>query len=731
MDSARNNGTRLRFGQFEADLSEGKLFHRGLPVRIEKQPFQILAALLEHPGEVVGREELRNRLWTEDTHVDFDEGVNTAVKKLRYSLRDSAKTPVFIETVPRQGYRFLVPISSVAPAAEEQAKAGTSASLQASMDQTGSIYLPQPNATNRSSIQSHRAGRGSRMHLAGLFASLLLVVVGLSAYGWRTYRSQLLPPEGMEIRKLSGTGNVDAVAISHDGRYVIYARRTGEIVSLRMRQIESGGDVEVLPGANVAFMGLTFSPDGNFLYYVRSNENDTGYRDLYVMPALGGPSRKLVSNIDSPVSFAPDGGQFVFTRGFPASNQIEVRIANSDGTSEHLLATIPQVAAGYQPGATWSPVGEMITVPVSQTGPKTGSTLLAISLANGNQQVVYSSEGTIGRPLWRPDGRTLLVTLREPHTQGGQLWSLSVPSGKRDRITNDVGDYDITTDMTSDGREAATVVTNVVSDIWASSPTDLSHFKQITKEGAGMFDVIETEDGKLLTKSPGELWTMDADGNSRASFAKLFAAHIRTCGLYVVAVAWENGSQYIVRLNRDGTHAVTLVAGSVLSPDCSPDGKFVFYADVSQPQRILKVPIEGGTPIQVARIPGDGLIGSLELSHDGKSLLFIWERYLPAPSMHFSILSSGNGELIKTSTAPPGINGRLRWSLNDNSLEYVLTRNEADNLWQQDIFRGSPKQLTNFKSGIIFSFNRARSDNRLLIARGSVTKDSVILSHLH
>ncbi len=92
---------------------EGKLFNRGVPVRIENQPFQILVALLERPGEVIGREELRTRLWPDGTYVDFDEGVNTAISKLRYALRDSAETPVFVETVPRRGYRFLAPVSDV------------------------------------------------------------------------------------------------------------------------------------------------------------------------------------------------------------------------------------------------------------------------------------------------------------------------------------------------------------------------------------------------------------------------------------------------------------------------------------------------------------------------------------------------------------------------------------------------------------------------------------------
>jgi DNA-binding winged helix-turn-helix (wHTH) protein len=106
--SRRSSG--VRFGQFELDVSEEKLLKRGLPVRLENQPFQILVALLGRPGEVVGREELCALLWPDGTYVDFDEGLNTAVMKLRYALGDSPESPVFIETVPRRGYRFIAPV---------------------------------------------------------------------------------------------------------------------------------------------------------------------------------------------------------------------------------------------------------------------------------------------------------------------------------------------------------------------------------------------------------------------------------------------------------------------------------------------------------------------------------------------------------------------------------------------------------------------------------------------
>src|SRR5215831_2330919 len=102
-----------RFGVFELDLRSGELRRNGIKVKLQEQPFQVLAELLERPGQVVTREELRNRLWPADTYVDFDHSLNAAIRRLRDALGDSAENPTFVETVARRGYRFLAPVSGI------------------------------------------------------------------------------------------------------------------------------------------------------------------------------------------------------------------------------------------------------------------------------------------------------------------------------------------------------------------------------------------------------------------------------------------------------------------------------------------------------------------------------------------------------------------------------------------------------------------------------------------
>src|SRR5271156_7239459 len=116
---ATNRTRGTRFGAFEVDMRSGEVRKHGIRLKLQGQPFQVLAHLLEHPGEVVTREELRQKLWPGDTFVDFDTGLNSAIKKLRDALSDSAEEPRFIETLPRRGYRWLVPVECVGDISEK------------------------------------------------------------------------------------------------------------------------------------------------------------------------------------------------------------------------------------------------------------------------------------------------------------------------------------------------------------------------------------------------------------------------------------------------------------------------------------------------------------------------------------------------------------------------------------------------------------------------------------
>ncbi len=176
MDSPTSSGRRLRAGLFEIDLAAGQLHKNGRRLPLQEQPFRVLATLLEHPGDVVTRQELRERLWPADTYVGFDEGLNTAIRKLRTAFGDSADNPRFIETLPRRGYRFIAPVTETMPAdgfrsSLEVRGDGTQIEGPAAVDAPG---LPQQ--VERPPDAADHRQRGKRVVLVTAFLVLLLTI---------------------------------------------------------------------------------------------------------------------------------------------------------------------------------------------------------------------------------------------------------------------------------------------------------------------------------------------------------------------------------------------------------------------------------------------------------------------------------------------------------------------------------------------------------------------------
>ena len=452
--SKRSSG--VRFGQFELNLFEGRLFKRGFPVRLENQPLQILCALVDHPGEMVSREELCAILWPDGTYVDFDEGLNTAIKKLRYALCDSAESPVFIETVPRRGYRFIAPVSSdgealnlPSPRSTKDASCEELSYGNGNGNGTGASFPGAGSAVSPSS-EVRRGKSHRRWAVVAVIAVAVTLGVGYLVRSW-TGRNRTPNLEKFQVTKLTDSGKVELAAISADGRYVCYARREHGFSGLWLYQVATRSEVQILPADAVGFEGLTFSPDGNHIYYVRADKNDPGFKYLHVMPLLGGSNRLLIKDVDSPVGFSPDGQRFVYTRGVPPRNSTDVRIANSDGSGDRLLTTIQNTFPGFQPGPTWSPDGRTVAVSLRLYGGRHSYILDAVSVADGTTRELFSSANAVGRPLWLPEGDALLLVMNDQNDRG-QLWTISYPNVEVRRVTNDLTDYDTRADLTGDAK---------------------------------------------------------------------------------------------------------------------------------------------------------------------------------------------------------------------------------------------------------------------------------------
>jgi serine/threonine protein kinase/Tol biopolymer transport system component len=588
--------------------------------------------------------------------------------------------------------------------------------------------------------------------LSLMLVGFVLLMVALGIYLSRPHtRSNEWNLQSMKISRITQSGNAVQVAISPDGRYVVYALREGEKQSLRVRQVATGSDVQILPPDDIVFWSLVFSPDGNYIDFVRAEKSNMYDTFLYRMPVLGGTPRLVMqAGIDGSNSYSPDGTHFAFLRIGPEST-IDLLIAKADGTDERVLATRPY--RDYFSGTAWSPDGKTIVFSTSETDKRIHSVLWAVSVADGSVHETYSTPDLIGRPHWLPGGRGLLVPL---YYQGlrGQLWYISFPKGDAIRLTNDLMNYDLCClDLTQDGKTLVDTELTAVSDLWLAPAGNAAKAKQITAKEPAIADFSWMPNGSIVfANGDGNLVVVNPDGSGHT----LLTPDERpnwdpsACGdgRYIVYAAYREQKMGVWRMDPDGSNPIRIADETLVNgPRCSPDGKWVVYLR-SPSWTPLRVPITGEKPPQVIAqdmvAPGFMALSlassqhySVEISPDGKRIAYLFRPNSPvehpgSPSAsrpnQLKVIPFEGGTPVYQFAWPPSASDP-RWAPGGDAVEYVLTKTGVSNIWQQKLTGGPPKQITNFESGLIFDFEWSPDGGQLALTRGSLSSDVVLISN--
>jgi len=341
MQGSSKRSSGVRFGQFQLDLSEKRLLKKGLPVRIENQPLQILAVLVDHPGVMVSREELCASLWPDGTYVDFDEGLNTAVKKLRYILGDSAESSVFIETVPRRGYRFIAPLQ-IDDGSSEQVEPVSPGNGNGNGNGNG---LHSSIESRTESVIPPTVGSEPR------WTSIWLIGLGVIFLGLCGLLYSLTFSSGLRIThatRLTNTQRSDPWGrLASDGSRVFFVEREADHWNDRQVSVAGGESIPFGPAArNIRIH--TVSPDQSEILYspFTSRKEDL---PLWSMPLIGGSPRRVGEILANGAAFSPDGTRIAF------ANSNGVFVANRDGSNVRQLAKVPECW-----DIAWSPGGKIL-----------------------------------------------------------------------------------------------------------------------------------------------------------------------------------------------------------------------------------------------------------------------------------------------------------------------------------------------------------------------------------
>src|SRR5262249_50146095 len=286
--------------------------------------------------------------------------------------------------------------------------------------------------------------------------------------------------QNMTMMQVTTTGNAGAAALSPDRRYIVYVLRDGAQESLWVQQLATGSNVQILPPDQVFFVALSFTPDGNYVMFVRSDKSTTNFRYLYRIPALGGTAQQLIRDVDSAPAFSPDGNQIAFVRGVvqPFSNQIV--IANADGSGERVLVD----RKGFFPGlptVSWSADGKNLAFISPEIRNGVGRWVLeTASTTSGEVRDLHAFTLGARAVAWLPNGHGVLVAAVDPESGRGQIWLGGFSAGRAPRFINEFTNYDVCCLEISRDRSALVALQNTtLSDIWVAK-ADGSDAKQIT-----------------------------------------------------------------------------------------------------------------------------------------------------------------------------------------------------------------------------------------------------------
>ncbi len=668
----------VRFGAYEADLLSGELRKSGIRLKIQDRPFQILAILLEHPGLVVTREQLQKRLWPEDTFVDFEHGLNTAINKLRDALSDEADNPRFIETLPKRGYRFIAPVSaSAAPRAHLHAVAPANASTL-SPSPVPAIIPADPSAgptTAKLRLSTNLAASAMLLLFLALLAAVYFFLRARSA------------GESAEIRiaPLNGLPREGDAAFSPDGNQVafVWAGEKGGYAHIYVSQIGATDSPRQLTstGEGTFEFAPVWSPDGHYIAFFRFNNKEKDLA-IYVTAALGGSERRLYTvksnrKVDA-LDWSVDGKSLAFSDSASPSEASRIFLLSLD-TLEVLPITSPPTGTLGDTTPAFSPDGKSLafvrdTLDVRE--------IYVRPLSGGSPAQITFDHAEIQGITWTPQSDKLIfASSRQGQTS---LWRISAKGGTPQRLPIAGAGWAMRPALSRTGNRLAYTSVTYSSSLWrASLAPDHKVIRPLEKfiSSTGLEEGPQySPDGKHIVFQSTrtgyhEIWRADADGSNPIqlthfaknltgtprwspdskwiSFDSRPAGHSEvfiinaeggqprqitqgesengvaswsTDGKWLYLASNRGGTWEVWKITPEGTSASQITHHGGFAALPSPDGKFLYFAKGRDVPGLWRVPVDGGEEVKMFDGPPVGGWGYFAVASDG-----IYYADLPAP----------------------------------------------------------------------------------------------------
>lgn len=569
--------------------------------------------------------------------------------------------------------------------------------------------------------------------IAAVFVILLVVPNLPSPSGWidrfRESR-QFAPAQAISVSPFTNSGTSVCAAISPDGKSVAHVEKKDG----KQQLVVAGpnGDSVVVPPDNVDYRGVTFSPDGYYLYFTRIEKSEFGI--LYQVALAGGSLRRIKDRVDSPITFSPAGDRFAFVRSDISQGEYLLITAAVDGTGERVVARRGNGDRMSVDGPSWSPDGKTIVYAAGSWDKRYHMNLIEVSLADEGERIIGDrSWFSVYQVAWLEDRSGLIISAREQAMGPSQLWRISYPQGEPVRITSEAAADYRGVSLSRDTNMIVSVQSQRNTKIWTAPLGDAQRAKKVVQIIGLTFGLDWTANGKIVYSSMAgdhlNISLVDPDGSNETQLTDNAGDNYTPAtspdGRFIVFSSNRTGSFNIWRMNADdGGDPTQLTFGDGDSyPSCSADSEWVFYDNQSNSRiTLFKVPIDGGDPLQVtneyARMP--------VVSPDNQSLVCRYKEN-GAP-LGIAIIPVQGGPPVKLlPEIPINLFQRVEWISNGHALTYIDTVNGVSNIWSYNLHNKSTHQLTDFREDQIFAYAWSRDNKQLACQRGAEVNDVITI----